>query len=86
MAVIVENEDSDMEFFGIPQEGMYGQPNKNSSTSGGSTLKRKQDNQKEEVCGYSDVDTMNEEEATEGGSIKECQLTGNVHTLSYHIV
>ena len=78
---MVENDDSDMEFFAIPQEGMYGQPNKNSSTSGGSALKRKQDDQKKEVRGYSDVDTMNEEEAEEGGPIKGRRLTGNVHTL-----
>ncbi|KAL4081234.1 hypothetical protein J3A83DRAFT_4185084 [Scleroderma citrinum] len=40
-AAIVENEDIDMEFFRVPQEAMYGQLNKNSSTSGGSALKRK---------------------------------------------
>ena len=68
-----------MEFFGILQEGMYGSPKKNSSTSGGSALKRKRDDQKEDQS-YSDVDKY-EEEAEEGGPNKGHRVTGKVHTL-----
>ena len=58
---------------------MYGSLKKNSSTSGGSALKRKQDDQKEDQS-YSDVDKY-EEEAEEGGPNKGCRVTGKVHTL-----
>ena len=68
-----------MEFFGIPQEGMYGSLKKNSSTSGGSALKRKRDDQKEDQS-YLDVDKY-EEEMEEGGPNKERCVTGKVHTL-----
>ncbi|KIM63521.1 hypothetical protein SCLCIDRAFT_24189 [Scleroderma citrinum Foug A] len=81
--VIVENEDSNMEFFRIPQEGMYGSPKKNSSTSGGSALKRKRDNQKEDQS-YSDVDKY-EEEAEEGGPNKGRRVTGKTTVTAIDI-
>ena len=42
---------------------MYGQPNKDNSTSGGSALKRKRDEEKAEVEDYTlaDVNAMDEE-------------------------
>ena len=68
-----------MEFFGILQEGMYRSLKKNSSTSGGSALKRKRDDQKEDQS-YSDVNKY-EEEVEEGGPNKGRHVTGKVHTL-----
>lgn len=84
MAVVFENEgsDVDLELFGIPQDGMYGQPNKDSSTSGGSALKRKRDEEKAEVKGYTsaDVNAMDEEEVKREPGEGCHRVTGNVRS------
>ena len=61
---------------------MYGQPNKDSSTSGGSALKRKQDEEKAEVEGYTsaDVNAMDEEEVKREPGEGCHRVTGNVRS------